>query len=142
MVDVGFTHHIDDRLDLELENRKDAREIMDVYWIVGLNDHVAAVVADPHHELMHCKTRGHFPVFVEYLQDPFLRGFVVAKGGCRTLAPADDVFHDRPLHGASVGLQAVRPDCPEYSHNNAHIATDECLDRDGAANRSPSGRPR
>jgi len=81
---------------------------MNVCWIVSLNDHVAAVVADPDHELMHHKTRGHFPVFVEYLQYPFLRGFVVSKGGCRTLVPADNVFHDRPLHGASVGLQATR----------------------------------
>jgi hypothetical protein len=66
-LDRDSVHYIDDRLDLEFENRKDARDIVNVRWIVSLNDHVTTVVTYPDHELVHSKTVGHFPIFVEYL---------------------------------------------------------------------------
>ena len=126
-LDRHRVHHIDDRLHLEFENRKHAGEIMNVCWTVRLDDHVAAVVADPDHELMHRKTRGHFPIFVEYPQDAFLRGFVVFKGGCRTLAPADNVFHEPPL--------ITLPSASRRTIGPLLGALDEMFS--GAANRSP-----
>ena len=65
-LDRHRVHDIDDRLHLEFKNRKDAGEIMNVGWLVCLDDHVAAKVADPDHELMDRKTLGHPPIFVEY----------------------------------------------------------------------------
>ena len=62
-LDRHRVHYIYYRLHLEFKNRKDARDIMNVCWLVCLDDHVAAIFPDPDHKLMDRKTRRHPPVF-------------------------------------------------------------------------------
>jgi hypothetical protein len=76
-LDRHRVHHIDDRLHLEFEYCKDARNIMNVGGIVCLDDHIAAVITNPDHKLVDRETRGHFVVFVEDLQYALMRGFLV-----------------------------------------------------------------
>jgi hypothetical protein len=77
---------------LEFKGRKDARDVMNVQWLVRLDDHVAAVVADPDHKLVNGEARWHLPVF-EDLQYAFMCGLVFSGRRRRTLAPADNIFH-------------------------------------------------
>ena len=85
-LDRHRAHHIDDRLHLEFEYCKDARNIMNVIGIVCLDDHIAAVITNPDHKLVDRETRGHFGGFVEDLQYALMRGFIVFCGCCRARA--------------------------------------------------------